>query len=69
MNIEGKVFEIITRSDKVWEIVIRKKHKEKIIPISFIAFSYMILCVKELNIKPKDRIKIQFHLISKMFYK
>jgi hypothetical protein len=27
----------------------------------------MISCVKDLNIKPKDRIKIQFHLISKMF--
>jgi hypothetical protein len=67
MNIEGKVFDLITRNEKVWEVVIRKKHKDKIIPISFVAFSYMISIVKALNIKPKDRIKIQFHLASKMF--
>jgi len=67
MNIEGKVFDVIHRSDKVWEVVLRKKHKDKIVPISFIAFSFIIEDVKRLNIKPKDRIKIQFHLQSKMF--
>jgi RNase P/RNase MRP subunit p29 len=67
MTIEGKVFEILQSSEKMWEVVLRKKHKEKIVPISFLAFSFTINDVKRLNIKPKDRVKIQFHLRSKMY--
>jgi RNase P/RNase MRP subunit p29 len=67
MTIEGKVFEILQSSEKMWEVVLRKKHKEKIVPISFLAFVFTINDVKRLNIKPKDRVKIQFHLRSKMY--
>ena len=67
MTIEGKVFEIVRKSEKVWEVVLRKKSKDKIVPIAFVAFSYTIGIVKSLNMKPKDRVKIQFSLQSKSF--
>ena len=34
MTIEGKVFEIVRKSEKVWEVVLRKKSKDKIVPIA-----------------------------------
>lgn len=67
MTIEGKIFEINQQSDKLWEVVLRKKHREKIVPISFIAFGFTIQDVIKLKLRPKDRVKIQFHLQSKQY--
>lgn len=61
MKIEGKVFEVVKTSDKVWTVVLRKKKKERIFPVAFTCFSYTIEAIQEQGIDEKDRVMIDFH--------
>ena len=65
MVIEGYIFDKITISEKVIQIVMRRKHKEKYIYVCFIAFGRLIDKIAELDLEQKDKIRIEYYIKSK----
>ena len=68
MILQGKIFDIIVINDKVAQIVIRKKLGEKIVPVAVNIFGYWKdKALNELKLKPKDKIKGNLYIKSKIF--
>jgi len=67
MKVEGKVFDIVQISEKVWQVVIKKKRREKFFPIAFLCFSYCIEQIKKQNIQQKDRVVIKYYIKSNVW--
>ena len=68
MIIEGRIFDIVHVSDKVAQIVLRKKDKDKYILVAISVFGYWRdKAINELKLKQKDKIKGKLHLNSKMY--
>lgn len=65
MVITGKVFEIRVLSDKLAQIVLRKKMDNKLVYVSFNVFGYWKQKIEENNLKPKDKIKANVYMKSK----
>ncbi|MDF1858301.1 MAG: DUF3127 domain-containing protein [Candidatus Pelagibacter bacterium] len=65
MVIEGYVFDKITVSEKVTQIVIRKKHNERYNYICFVAFGFVKDEIEELDIDQKDKVRIEYYIKSK----
>ena len=65
MVIEGYIFDKITISEKVTQIVMRKKHKEKYIYVCFIAFGWIKDKIVELDLEQKDKVRIEYYIKSK----
>jgi len=59
------VSNMIRITDDVYHIVIKTKHKDAYTYIAFTAYREMINTIKNSNIEKGDRIKIEYHLISK----
>lgn len=67
MILQGKIFDIIVINEKVAQIVIRKKLGEKIVPVAVSVFGYWKdKALKELKLKPKDKIKGNLYMKSKL---
>ena len=64
MQIDGHIFEIV-KSDKIWQIALKKRSKRGSFTITFSAFGYKIEKLKELNLNEKDRVRIKFTIESK----
>jgi hypothetical protein len=68
MILQGKIFDIIVINEKVAQIVIRKKLGEKIVPVAVSVFGYWKdKALNELKLKPKDKIKGNLYIKSKLF--
>jgi hypothetical protein len=65
MVIEGYIFDKIDISDKVIQIVMRRKHKEKYIYVCFVGFGWIIDKISELNLEQKDKVRIEYYIKSK----
>lgn len=68
MVITGRIFDIVIINDKVAQIVIRKKDREKIYPVSISVMGYWKdKALNELKLKPKDKIKGNLYLRSRLY--
>ena len=68
MILQGKIFDIVVINEKVAQIVIRKKLGEKIVPVAVNVFGYWKdKALNELKLKPKDKIKGNLYIKSKIF--
>jgi len=68
MQITGRIFDIITINDKVAQIVIRKKDKDKVVPVAITIMGYWKdKALNELKIRQKDKIKGNVYLKSRIY--
>ena len=65
MVIEGYIFDRIDVSEKVTQIVMRKKHNERYNYICFVAFGWIKDRINELDLQQKDKIRIEYYIKSK----
>lgn len=63
----GRIYEIITVGDKVSQIILRKKVKDKIVPVAISVFGYWKDKMVAMNLKPKDKIRGNLYLKSKIW--
>jgi hypothetical protein len=68
MNVyTGKIFDIITISPYVAQIVLKKKENNKIVPVAITISGYWKdKALNDMKIKVKDKIKGKLHLKSEM---
>ena len=68
MVITGRIFDIVTINDKVAQIVIRKKDKDKVVPVAITIMGYWKdKALNELKIRQKDKIKGNVYLKSRIY--
>jgi hypothetical protein len=68
MVITGRIFDIVIINEKVAQIVIRKKDREKILPVSITVMGFWKdKALNELKLKPKDKIKGNLYLKSRLY--
>lgn len=68
MEISGRIFHINHLSDKLIQVVLRKKVNGKQTPIAFAVFGYWKdIVLNELKLKPKDKIRAQVVLKSNLY--
>lgn len=68
MDITGKIFDIVIINEKVAQVVIKKRVRNKTVPIAFNVFGYWKdLVVNELKLKKNDKIFANFYLESKLY--
>jgi|TARA_Y100000289_G_C3810727_1_gene93577 hypothetical protein len=65
MVIEGYIFDKINVSEKVTQIVMRKKHKDRYNYICFVAFGWVREKIEELDLDQKDKVRIEYYIKSK----
>lgn len=64
----GRIFDIIHINDKVSQIILKKKDKDKIVPVCISVFGYWKdKAFNELKLKPKDKIRGQLYLKSNLY--
>jgi len=64
----GRIFDIIHINDKVAQIVLKKKDKDKIVPVAVTIMGYWKdKAFNELKLKPKDKIKGNLYLKSNLY--
>lgn len=68
MEISGRIFHINHLSDKVIQVVLRKKVNGKQTPIAFAVLGYWKdIVLNELRLKPKDKIRATVVLKSNLY--
>ena len=68
MVITGRIFDIITVNEKVAQIIIRKKDKDKIVPVAISIFGYWKdKALNEMKLKLKDKIKGNLYVKSRLY--
>jgi len=68
MVITGRIFDIVVLNEKVAQIVLKKKIADKIVPVAICVFGYWKdKAIKEMKLKPKDKIKGNVYLKSKIY--
>lgn len=68
MIITGRIFDIVILNDKIAQIVLRKKDREKILPVSISVMGYWKdKALNELKLKPKDKIRGNLYLKSRLY--
>lgn len=68
MNITGKIYDIHILNDKSAQIILRKKLGDKVVPVAIEVFGYWKdKALNELKLKPKDKIRGNFYLKSKLY--
>ena len=68
MIITGRIFDIVTVSDNVAQIVLRKKLADKIVPVAVTVFGYWKdKAIRDMKLKPKDKIKGNLYLKSRIY--
>ena len=64
----GRIFDIIEVNDKVAQIVLKKKYKDKIVPVAITVFGYWKdKALKEIKLKMKDKIRGNIYLKSRLY--
>jgi hypothetical protein len=68
MTIEGKIYDIVVVSERVAQIILRKKDKDKFILVAISVFGYWRdKAIVDLKLKPKDKIKARVYMSSKLY--
>lgn len=68
MVITGRIFDIVVITEKVAQIVLKKKMNEKIVPVAISVFGYWKdRALNEMKLKPKDKIKGNVYMKSNIF--
>lgn len=68
MVITGRIFDIVVINEKVAQIVLKKKMADKIVPVAITVLGFWKdKAIKEMKLKPKDKIKGNLYLKSKIF--
>lgn len=67
MVIVGRIFDIVIVTDKVAQIVLRKKMNDKIVPVAISVFGYWKDKIHQMGLKPKDKIKGNVYMKSKIY--
>ena len=68
MVITGRIFDIVIVNEKVAQIVLKKKDKDKVIPVAISVIGYWKdKALKEMKLKPKDKIKGNLYLKSSLW--
>ena len=68
MVLIGRIFDIVHISDNVAQIILRKKISNKIVPVAVSVFGYWKdKALKDMKLKPKDKIKGNLYLKSKIY--
>jgi hypothetical protein len=68
MVITGRIYDIVIISDKVAQIVLKKKLSDKIVPVAISVFGYWkTKALEEMKVKPKDKIRGSVYLKSKVY--
>ena len=67
MYITGRIYDIVTVSDKVSHIVLRKKLQDKIVPVAISVFGYWRDKMVGMGLKPKDKIRANIYLKSRQW--
>lgn len=68
MVITGRIFDIVVLNEKVAQIVLKKKMADKIVPVAICVFGYWKdKAIKEMKLKPKDKIKANVYMKSKIY--
>jgi len=64
----GRIYDIIHVNDKVAQIVLRKKDKDKIVPVAISVMGYWRdKALNEMKLKPKDKIRGKLYLKSNLW--
>tara|TARA_R110000803_G_scaffold16317_1_gene44720 strand:+ start:3025 stop:3348 length:324 start_codon:yes stop_codon:yes gene_type:complete len=67
MKVEGKVFDIVRISEKVWQVVLKKTRNQKFFPVAFVCFNECIYQIKSQDIQVKDQIVIKYYIKSNSY--
>ena len=68
MVIVGRIFDIVVLNDKVAQIVLRKKVSDKVVPVAITVFGYWKdRIINQMKLKPKDKIKGNVYMKSKLY--
>lgn len=68
MVITGRIFDIVVINEKVAQIVLKKKMADKIVPVAICVFGYWKdKAIKDMKLKPKDKIKANVYMKSKIY--
>jgi len=68
MVIVGRIFDIVVLNDKVAQVVLRKKVSDKVVPVAITVFGYWKdRIINEMKLKPKDKIKGNVYMKSKLY--
>lgn len=67
MVIVGRIYEIVSVSDMVSQIILRKKVRDKIVPVAISVIGYWKDKMISMNLKPKDKIRANFYMKSRMW--
>jgi hypothetical protein len=68
MVITGRIFDIVIISDKVAQIVLKKKMNDKIVPVAISIFGYWkTKALEEMKVKMKDKIRGNVYMKSKVY--
>lgn len=65
MVVNAIIQDIIKVSEKVTQIVVKKKHNNIFLNVSFVAFGSIINKIEKENIEISDRVRIKYYLKSK----
>ena len=64
----GRIYDIVEVNEKVATIILRKKMSGKIVPVAISLFGYWKdKALKELKLRPKDKIKGNIYIKSKQW--
>jgi hypothetical protein len=64
----GRIFDIVVINEKVAQIVLRKKDKDKIVPVAITVMGYWKdKALKDMKLKPKDKIRGNIYLRSNLY--
>jgi hypothetical protein len=68
MVITGRIFDIVVLNEKVAQIILKKKMADKIVPVAICVFGYWKdRAIKEMKLNPKDKIKANVYMKSKIY--
>lgn len=64
----GRIFDIVHVSDKVAQIILKKKDKDKVVPVAIKVMGYWRdKAINEMKLKPKDKIRGNLYLKSNLY--
>lgn len=64
----GRIFDIVEINEKVAQIVLRKKDKDKIVPVAITVMGYWKdKALRDMKLKPKDKIRGNIYLRSNLY--
>lgn len=68
MVLVGRIFDIVVINEKVAQLVLKKKIADKVVPVAVSIFGYWKdRALNDMKLKPKDKIKGNLYLKSKIY--